>query len=243
MTPLVLVHGYLGGSQQWQEQELELGDAVEVVTVDLPGFGENADLPALTTIAGFGRWVLEQLDARGITQFNLLGHSMGGMVVQEVVAQAPSRVDRLILYGTGATGVLPGRFETIAESKRRVQADGAKATARRISATWFLQNERAAAYEDCASIAERCSLETMLTGLDAMDNWRGEKALAAIQAQTLIIWGDKDRTYNWSQTEQLWHSISRSSLAVVPDAAHAVHFEKPRLFNSILRDFLNTPFY
>jgi hypothetical protein len=45
------------------------------------------------------------------------------MVVQEMVAQAPGRVDKFVLYGKGATGMLPGRFETIDTSSNARQND------------------------------------------------------------------------------------------------------------------------
>jgi pimeloyl-ACP methyl ester carboxylesterase len=52
-----------------------------------------------------------------------------------------------------------------------------------------------------------------------------------------VIWGDHDRTYPWHQTEQLWTAIDDTSLAVIPNCAHAAHLEKPGIFNRILRDF------
>ncbi|WP_371171057.1 alpha/beta fold hydrolase [Aliiroseovarius sp. 2305UL8-7] len=238
MTPVVFVHGFLGGSRQWQGQVEALAQQFDVITVDLPGFGENAQLEALDSIADFATWVLDDLTARGIGRFHLIGHSMGGMVAQDMVAQAPDRIEQLVLYGTGATGVLPGRFETIGTSRRRARADGSQATARRIAATWFLDRENAAAYEDCAAIAEQGSLQAILSGLDAMQNWGGTERLSEMDVKTLVIWGDHDRTYPWSQTEQLWRSIPGASLAVIPDSAHATHLEKPGLFNRILGDFL-----
>lgn len=51
--------------------------------------------------------------------------------------------------------------------------------------------------------------------------------MAAIKSRTLVLWGDGDRTYPWSQAEQLWQQILNSNLAVVPGCAHAVHLEKP----------------
>lgn len=239
MTPLVLVHGFMGGSRQWAYQRAALGQDYEVIALDLPGYGENAHLQAPDSIEGFAAWTLDDLGSRGIEQFHLLGHSMGGMIVQEMVAQAPERVDRLVLYGTGAAGVLPGRFESIDTSKQRASADGPRATARRIAATWFLHHESATAYEGCAAIAECTSLQAILAGLDAMHGWSGVDHLRAIRAKTLILWGDHDRTYPWSQTEQLWQSILGASLAVLPDCAHAVHLEKPGLFNQMLNEFLS----
>lgn len=236
MMALVFVHGFMGGSQQWQPQIEALGD-FNIITLDLPGYGENAELEAFDRISDFAVWALDELTARGIETFHLVGHSMGGMIAQEMVTQAPGRVDCLVLYGTGATGVLPGRFETIATSKRRANDDGAQATAKRIAATWFLEKEKAKAYEGCAEIAQCSSLQAIHAGLDAMSVWSGVERLAHIQAKTLVIWGDHDRTYKWSQTEQLWQTIPRTSLAVIPDCAHAPHLEKSGLFNTILKGF------
>jgi 2-hydroxy-6-oxonona-2,4-dienedioate hydrolase len=238
MMPLVLVHGFMGGSAQWRLQE-PLSVHFDLVTVDLPGFGINADLPVINSIVGFSEWVLDELQRRGVSRFHLLGHSMGGMIVQEMVRLAPDRVDKLVLYGTGPSGVLPGRFETIETSKRRAQEDGVRATARRISATWFLDLEAAAEYDACANIACQSDSAAISAGLDAMKNWTGEQGLSRISHETLIIWGDDDRTYAWPQIQKLWNNIPNTHLAVIPKCAHAVHLEEPEIFNDILQIFIN----
>jgi pimeloyl-ACP methyl ester carboxylesterase len=240
MNTLVLVHGFMGGSLQWQGQRAALGAEYNVITPDLPGYGENAHLTAPDNITDFAKWVLADLSDRGIEKFHVLGHSMGGMIVQEMARLAPARVARLILYGTGAIGVLPGRFEPIGVSKERARADGPRATARRIAATWFLEREAASAYAQCAAIAERSSLQAMESGLTAMQEWSGLSYLPDVGQKTLVIWGDHDRTYPWSQTAQLWQSIQDADLAVIPGCAHAVHLEKPHLFNTVLGDFLKS---
>ncbi|MCV6594697.1 MAG: alpha/beta fold hydrolase [Silicimonas sp.] len=228
MTPLVLVHGFLGGAAQW-------GDLTADVAVDLPGFGARAEEPPLNRIEDMAAWVLAQISAE---RFHLLGHSMGGMIVQEMVHQAPHRIEKLVLYATGARGVLPGRFEPIEVSMTRARKDGAEATARRIAATWFLHGEAARAYPATADIAAGARLPALIAGLEAMRDWSGEDRLAAITQETLVLWGDGDRTYPWSQIETLWKTIPDSHLAVLPQAAHAVHLERPALFNRMLRDFL-----
>ena len=143
-----------------------------------------------------------------------------------------------MLYGTGPVGLLPGRFETIDESKRRVLADGVEATGRRISATWFVDYEQAPNYSVCADLAVVASEQAALAGLSAMEKWSGESALAKIASPTLVLWGDCDRTYTWSQQQCLWNGIEGARLAVIPGCAHAVHLEKPDLFNAMLADFL-----
>lgn len=239
MTPLVLVHGFMGGSAQWRGQHEALSDRCDVIAVDLPGFGDNAEMDAPETIAGFAEFVLNELDRRGVTSCNLLGHSMGGMIVQEMAARVPQRIEKLVLYGTGAESDLTGRFETFEDSKRRARSDGAGATARRIAATWFVNGETAQDYEACAALAEKASLQALLAGIDAFSSWSRSADLGAIACPTLIVWGEHDRSYAWHQIELLWRNIPNASLAVVPGCAHAVHMEKPALFNALLGDFLS----
>ena len=237
MKPLVLVHGFMGGSAQWRLQA-PLSDERELICLDLPGFGQNAQMDPIDSIGEFAAWVLETLSERSVEEFDLLGHSMGGMIVQDIVRQAPDRTGRLILYGTGAKGVLPGRFETIETSMARARTEGALATTRRISATWFLDRESAESYSECADIAAQSTLPAILAGLEAMRDWSGEEHLASIRADTLVIWGDQDRTYAWPMIEQLWVSIKNSNLAVVPGSAHAVHAERAQVFNLLINEFL-----
>lgn len=238
MTPLVLVHGFMGGSEQWRLQT-PLGENRDLLAVDLPGFGMNAHLTPIDRIEDFADWVLEHVSQQGVREFDLIGHSMGGMVVQEMTHQAPDRVGRLILYGTGPVGALPGRFEPIENSMQRARDDGPRTTARRIAATWFREGEANTEYDPCAAIAEQSSLAAILAGLKAMRGWSGAEYLQDISSKTLILWGDRDRTYPWSQVEMLWHGITNSAIAVVPDCAHAVHSEAPAVFNLIVERFLS----
>ena len=238
MRTLVFVHGYLGGSAQWAAQVEAFAGGANVVTPDLPGFGLAHGEAAPDEIGAFADAVLERLAADGIDRFDLVGHSMGGMIVQEMAARAASRIERLVLYGTGPVGLLPGRFETIAESKRRVREEGPGVTGRHTAATWFVDGEAALNYPVCAGLASVVSLQAALAGLTAMEKWSGEAALGEIATPTLVLWGDRDRSYAWSQPYRLWQEIEGAQLAVIPGCAHAVHLEKPALFNAVLADFL-----
>ena len=239
MIPLVLVHGFMGGSAQWDAQIEGLSSSDQIIAFDLPGFGKNNHLPAINTISGFAEWVISELRKIGVQRYNLLGHSMGGMIVQEIARREQNNIEHLLLYGTGAIGVLPGRFETIDQSKARVQQDGAKKTARRIAATWFLEREAANGFEACASFAEQATPDVITAGLDAMQAWTGEDFLSQIRTKTIVICGDGDRTNAWDQTHLLWTSVPKAKLAVVPGCAHAVHAEKASLLNLLILDFLS----
>ncbi|MCP4431777.1 MAG: alpha/beta hydrolase [Gammaproteobacteria bacterium] len=235
---LVFVHGYFGGSRQWDNQTRAFNDRFQVITTDLPGFGLNNSQESPESISGYARYVHDEINKLGIERFHLVGHSMGGMIVQEMTAQKPHCIDHLVLYGTGPIGFMPGRFETIDESRARITKEGAASTGRRIAATWFLEGESSTGYSDCAEIAAEASEQAALAALTAMENWSGTQKLCEIQSPTLVLWGDGDRAYQWEQPQQLWQEISGAQLAVIPGCSHSVHIEKPHLFNPILLDFL-----
>jgi len=238
METLVFIHGFLGGAAVWADQKAAFADEFRVFAPDLRGFGARADEEAPNRIEGFVDDLIVQLDAAGIGDFILVGHSMGGMIVQEMALRLPDRVKKLILYGTGPLGVLPGRFEPIATSKERAQGEGAEVTARRIAATWFLRYEEDPRYPACSDLAALAPLPSILNGLDAMEAWGCQDRLQTLTMPTMVLWGDQDRTYPWSQPESLWRGIANSELCILPGCAHNVHMEKPTLFNAALGDFI-----
>lgn len=238
---LVLVHGYLGGSSQWAAELEVLSPHFDVIAMDLAGFGKSRHLISPDQMTGHAMAVLDCLDQAGVENFHLLGHSMGGMIAQEVVRLAPQRVQRLILYATGPLGLLPGRFETMARSRERLAQDGVDSTARRISATWLLHRDASPMAQALGDLAAQASAQAAEAGLWAMERWDGRAHLATITQPTLIIWGDRDRSYQWSQIETLWREIPGASLAVLPHCAHALHLEYPQAFHSLLLDFLLGP--
>ena len=229
----------MGGSQQWQGQRCAWGHEREIITPDLPGFGANNAAVAPDTIAGFAEYVLAELDSQGVEQFDLLGHSMGGMIVQEMVALAPQHVQRLVLYGTAAAGDLPGRFESFATSRQRALEEGVDAFANRVSATWFLDYQQAPRYPECAALARCSSAQALPAALVALETWSRRDNLEKISCPTLILWGEHDRTYRWPQIHELWRQIPDSHLATIPNCAHAVHLEKELIFNALVADFLS----
>lgn len=237
-APLVLVHGYLGGSAQWQAQIAALSATHDVIAPDLPGFGRGAHLPGPSRTADFAAAVMRCLDRLGVASFTLLGHSMGGMIAQEIAAHHPRRVNALVLYGTGPLGLMPDRFEPIETSIARLEADGVQATADRISATWFRDGASAKGYGSTRDIARLANPDAARNALIAMRDWDGRSALQDLSMPCRIIWGDQDRSYRWPQPQSLWQSIAGAELCVIPAASHAVHVEKPDLFNAVLHDFL-----
>ena len=238
-SPLVLVHGFLGGSAQWEAEIAHFSESHDVIAPDLPGFGDANELSGYDRIEGMADYVIDFLNRLEINSFALLGHSMGGMIVQAIAAKIPDRIDRLVLYGTGPLGAMPNRFETLDQSRQRLLADGVEKTIRRIGATWLLDGEKDSGMPILVRVGDCASREAALKAFDAMEAWDGRPQLEKLSMPTLILWGDTDRSYRWPQIEMLWQKISNATLAIIPGTSHAAHLEKPRLVHAVLEDFLN----
>ena len=73
--------------------------------------------------------VFKILDKKNIKEFHLLGHSMGGMIVQEMVKISGERINKLICFATGSIGDIPGRFESLWMSlSKNLKKNGIKKT-------------------------------------------------------------------------------------------------------------------
>ncbi len=235
--PLVLVHGYLGGQNMWRFQE-DLKDDFELIMPSLAGYGESANMAAPSTIRDNANQVYELLDYLNINTFYLLGHSMGGMIVQEMAAMKPDRIEKLICFGTGSIGVLPNRFETIEESRNKINKIGIKKTRESIAKTWFVDYMKGDGYQLCLEEGAKASTQAALASLDAWDCWDGRGQLEKILSPTLILWSNKDRSYDWNQQKILNNGIQNSRIEVVEGCAHNSHMEQPNQINKIIRDFI-----
>ena len=71
-----------------------------------------------------------------------------------------------------------------------------------------------------------------------MKNWNGLENLKYIKKPTLIIWGDKDKAYNFTQVNILNKKIPNSKLKIIKGCSHNVHLEAPNDFNKCITDFL-----
>ena len=82
------------------------------------------------------------------------------------------------------------------------------------------------------------SKEAADNALKALKNWRGLENLKNIKNKTLIIWGDKDRSYNIDQVKILEKKIKNSKLIMFKGCAHNIHLEKVDQFNQTLKNFI-----
>tara|TARA_Y100000780_G_scaffold47454_1_gene39493 strand:+ start:731 stop:952 length:222 start_codon:yes stop_codon:yes gene_type:complete len=72
-----------------------------------------------------------------------------------------------------------------------------------------------------------------------MKKYNGTNNLKLIKNETLIIWGDGDKSYNYKQIQALKENIYNSSLVIFKECAHNIHLEKIEEFNKTVQNFLN----
>ncbi len=237
--PLVLVHGFLGSSEMWKPQINFFKDHFRVITPDLPGFGKSNKAKSHNSIPSIAKLLLDCLEEKKIDKFYLLGHSMGGMIVQEMAKKDGDKISKLVCYSTGPIGEMPGRFETVDQSRVNLKKQGLEITAKNIAKTWFVKGENAKYFDICIEAGKKTSMETVDNALIAFKNWNGVDTLKNIKNETLIVWGDQDKSYNFEQIQTLKQNISNSILSIFNGCAHNVHLEKTEMFNRTVLNFLN----
>ena len=237
--PFVLVHGYLGSSEMWTFQKEFFSKDYRVIIPALPGFGESHNVKSLNSINKMAKEIINVLDQKKIDKFNLIGHSMGGMIVQEITKLIGDRVNKLICFATGSIGDIPGRFETMEETREKLKKEGTELSFSRVPLKWFVKGDKDKNYFLCENAVKNVSLEAADNALLAMKNWRGKENLKNIKNDTLIIWGDKDTSYNFDQVDTLNKNIKNSRLEIFKDCAHNVHLEQPDQFNNLVKEFIS----
>jgi len=236
--PLVLVHGYLGSSEMWNLQKEYLSKSFRVIAPALPGFGESYKVKSVDSISQMAKIIFQCLDKKKVNKFNLMGHSMGGMIVQEMVKISSDRINKLICFATGSIGDIPGRFESLEKSIETLKIEGIKETVKRIPPKWFVKGNLAENYFLCENAVKETSEETAQNALYAMKNWNGYENLSNIKNQTLIIWGNQDASYNFDQVDTLNKNIPNSKLEIFKGCCHNAHLEQPQKFNETVKNFL-----
>lgn len=179
----------------------------------------------------------------GLGPVDVLGFSTGGRAAIELVRRFPRDVRRLILASTSAYPAsdadpyLRGWNEP---QRRQAMEDDAGGALR--NSTFFVWNlDLAPAY---VAMVENLddgdwSYERWLTG--AMHPWvngNAEQILVEFGGRVLILHGAKDMGFPVQLAERLHRALPDSELAIIEDAAHMCHFEKPETWADRIHSFL-----
>jgi 3-oxoadipate enol-lactonase len=231
-APVLLMGSSLGTSLDMWDSQLALAERLRIVRHDHRGHGRSPVPPGPYEIADLGRDVLELMDALEIERAAYCGLSIGGMVGMWLGANAPERIDRLVLICTSAH--LPPA-EGWAERAAKVRAAGTvEVVADAVVARW-LTPAYAEAHPEL--VAE---LRAMLVATDpegyaaacgAIERMDLRDQLGRIAAPTLVISGAGDEATPPEHQELIAASIPGARHETVDRAAHLAAVERPALVN------------
>ena len=109
---------------------------------------------------------------------------------------------------------MPGRFESVEQSIKILKDKGLKVMARNIAKTWFTEGENAKYFNTCIESGKKTSFNAAENALIAFQKWNGVSDLKNIKNETLIIWGDQDKSYNFNQIKILEKEIKNSKVVI-----------------------------
>jgi pimeloyl-ACP methyl ester carboxylesterase len=229
--PVLVLHGWGASIDAVASIVDGLAGRLDVVAVDLPGFGESDEPAESWDVHAYVRFVLALADELGLERFSLVGHSHGGRIGIVLAATHPDRLARMVL--TNAAGIKPKRKPSyysrvaVAKAGRVVGAVGG-APGRRLQD----RMRRRVASQDWLEASE--AMRGTFRLLIAEDI---SPHLPKVHASTLLLWGTRD------EDTPLW--MGRRMEAEIPDAAlveldggHFAYAERAAEFNRIAAHFL-----
>lgn len=249
-SPVVLLHGRGNAATTWFPLLPELARRHRVVAVDLPGFGHASSPPfegggfeeGLRFFADPVEELLLELD---LGDAALVGHSLGALVAAEIALRKRARPRRLVLIG--AMGVGPvmtawSRAYFRAPPERLVRVLG-PALFRRIHPPRPTPlGERLAALHSefyavpDGRVAPVAAFNALFPALGAVPHRLPR--LGEIDAETLVLWGERDDVFPAPIGIAAAAAIPRATLRMVP-LGHAPHLEDPALVLPALTAFLS----
>jgi 3-oxoadipate enol-lactonase len=245
-TAVLLLHGIGGGQRIWHHTATALAAAgYRVLSVDLPGYGGSASLGPVD-MAGFVSSTLRLVEKAAARQTVLLGHSMGGMVAQELVAQSASAVQGLVLACTSALfGRADGAWQQQFVAQRLKPLDaglGMAGMADKLVPGLVSPNSPAAALEFARNVMAQVPEATYRAALRAIAGFDRRDSLAAIRVPTLLLAGEHDSTAPADMMQRMASKLPQSVYVCLKDAGHIANVEQPAAFNAAVLSFLHQHF-
>lgn len=226
---LLLIHGAGNTHLAWPGELRRLSETA-VIAIDLPGHGQSPP-PGCTTIDGYADIVAEIVAAFGSPQTVLVGHSMGGAIVQTLAVRQPAWLTGLILVGTGPKmPVSPAILDQIYTDYPAV-ADFITKYSWGENADHLL---RGMARRFILEIAQEVTHGDFV----ACNQFDSRQQLGRIQVPTLIIGGANDKMIPLKQSHFLKEHIPDAQLDIIEGAGHQMALEKPEEIVKLIGRFI-----
>jgi pimeloyl-ACP methyl ester carboxylesterase len=245
---LLLVHGLGGSWQTWLENIPELGRSHRVLAVDLPGFGGSDVLPPGAPLDAHVDVLVGLLDALGISEAAVCGHSLGGLVAGRFALLWPDRVRALVLVCAGGIAISPRRLNAIVRSFTAFNAVFARppvtravarrARLRRALLSRFTRDPSSLSPQLAAEIVPLMAAPGFADAVAAGARAAADPGVEEVAAPTLLLWGRHDRILPVAGAHELARRMLDARVVVLDEAGHCPMFECPGEFNTAVLDFL-----
>ncbi len=244
---VLLLHGIGGGLALWGGQGSATLQAIadigcRAVALDFPGYGGSAGLgpPTLATMVDAVAAVITLLAPRRVA---LVGHSMGGMVAQELLATRPAvPVHALVLACTSPAFGKPGgdwQARFLADRLAPLDAGlGMVAMAEQLVPGMVSTQAVAEAQAQAMAVMSRVPEATYRAALQAIVAFDRRGALPAIAVPTLCLAAEHDRTAPPEVMQRMAGKIPQAQYRCLSGAGHIANVEQPQAFNDAVTGFL-----
>ncbi len=242
---LVLIPGFASGAWSWSWQVDELSGSFRVITFDPRGVSRSKMIEGFSvSIEAIADDIAGMLDAMSIEKAHILGISFGGFVAQEFALRHPLRLNRLVLACTsfGGPGHVPPEPEVLAAFASTRGLNTPERIRQYLTMAFLPEfvETNAAAVERFCDLREQNAVppdvyEAQLYSATTFD--AGER-VSSIEAETLVITGDRDSVVPMQNSVNLAERIPNARLKVVENAGHMLFVEHSVEFNAIVRTFL-----
>jgi 3-oxoadipate enol-lactonase len=182
-----------------------------------------------------GRDFIRLLDDRGLDRVSLCGLSLGGATAMWVAANAPDRIDRLVLACTSARFGEPGPW---LERAALVRNRGLEPIADGIVVRWFTPAARPAVVARFRQMLVDTPPEDYAACCEALARWDFRDRLGDIRTPTLVLVGAEDPSTPLDHAELLARGIPDAKLVVLSDAAHLANVEQAEAFSQLVTEHL-----
>lgn len=237
-APVLMLSNSLGTNlHMWDAQAPEWAKHFRLLRYDRRGHGKSGAPKGPYTMERLGRDVVAILDALKIDRINWCGLSMGGMVGMWLGANAPERVNRLILSNTNAYYADKAPW---ADRIKTVRERGLAAIVGPNMERWFTKGFREShpdVIKTFTDIFVATNVEGYVGCVEAIRDMDHRPLLPKIKAPTLVIAGRHDPATTLAQGEYIRDNVPGARLAVL-EAAHISNAEQPEVYTKTVLDFL-----
>jgi pimeloyl-ACP methyl ester carboxylesterase/tetratricopeptide (TPR) repeat protein len=229
---VLMLHGYSDSWRSFSRVLPLVPDGLRVILPDQRGHGDSDRPLAGYEIDDFATDAIQLLDALQVRHAVVVGHSLGSFVARRIAEQAPARVQRLVLVGSGVSL----RNAVIEELRGGVNAltdpvDPAFVRAFQVSTIHrpvpdaFLER----AIEESRKLPAHVWKATM-AGM-----WNDAPARGTIRTPTVMLGGTKDAVFSVAEQQALAAAIPGVTFTLLDEIGHAVHWEDPEALAAVLR--------